>query len=200
MKKQETVDVKYIKLNTALVIAFATLVAGFLIGNIYSVYKGQSIEGGASFSRVANPSSPSTSVDVSRIRAAEKAVSDNPENTPAWLELGNLFFDSDQFEKSINAYNEYVKRIPNNANVWTDMGVMYRRNKQPVLALEAFNKAIKIDPRHEQSRFNKGIVLLHDMKDPAAAADAWKELERLNPGFMSPSGQSIKDLIQSAVK
>jgi len=202
MKKKETIEVKYMKLNTALVIAFAALVAGFLIGNIYSVYKGQSIDGGTAFKRVANPSSGSAApaVDTSRIQATEKAVLDNPENTTAWLDLGNLYFDSDQFEKAIGAYSEYVKRFPNNPNAWTDLGVMYRSIGQPVQALEAFNKAIQVDPRHQPSRFNKGIVFLHDMKDPGAAIEAWKELEKLNPNFTAPSGQSLKDLIQNASK
>ena len=202
MKKKETIEVKYMKLNTALVIAFAALVAGFLIGNIYSVYKGQSIEGGSSFRRIANPSSGSgaPAVNTARIQAAEKAVLDNPENTTAWLDLGNLYFDSEQFQKAIGAYSEYVKRFPNNPNAWTDLGVMYRRNGQPVLAIEAFNKAIQVDPRHEPSRFNMGFVFLHDMKDPDAAVEAWKELEKLNPNFTAPSGQSLKDLIQSTGK
>ena len=69
-----------------------------------------------------------------------------------------LYFDTGKFKDAIKAYNKYLEFNPNSANVWTDLGVMYRRNKQPQDALRAFDEAIKTDPRHEQSRYNKGVV------------------------------------------
>lgn len=195
MKKEETVEVKYIKLNTALLIAFISLVIGFLGGNVYSVYKG-----GPAVSQAAAglPSGVGASSEarMNRIMALENAVKSNPQNQLAWVELGNLYFDADQPEGAIRAYNAYLKLAPDNPDVWTDLGVMYRRSRQEVKAIDAFDQAIHLDPDHEQSRYNKGVVLLYDMKDKEAARSVWMDLYTINPMFKTPSGKSLQDLIE----
>ena len=89
---------------------------------------------------------------------------------------------------------------PNNADVLTDLGVMYRRNEQPEKAVEAFDKAIQVNPRHEVSRFNKGIVLMHDLRDSRGALEAWDELVKMNPMAKAPNGLLIKDMIEKLKK
>ena len=84
-----------------------------------------------------------------------------------------------------------------NPNVLTDLGVMYRRNGQPEKALEAFNRAMTVDPSHEQSRFNKGIVLRYDMNDREAAIEAWEKLLEINPDAMAPNGQPVSEAIKT---
>ena len=195
MKKEETVEIKYIKLNTAILIAFVTLVVGFLGGNVYSVYKG-----GPAVSRAAlgqpRGGDSTAAARMTRITALENEAKINPGNKLAWVELGNLYFDADRPEDAIRAYSAYLKLDPENVNVWTDLGVMYRRSRQEVKALDAFDHAIRLDPRHEQSRFNKGVVLLYDMKDKAAARKTWEELADINPLFRTPSGKPLQELIE----
>ncbi|UCE51370.1 MAG: tetratricopeptide repeat protein, partial [Desulfobacterales bacterium] len=89
---------------------------------------------------------------------------------------------------------------PNNANVWTDMGVMYRRSGKPQEAIKAFDKAIEADSKHEVSRFNKGIVLLHDLKDEQGAIRAWEDLMKVNPFAMAPNGQSVDQMVTQMKK
>ena len=84
----------------------------------------------------------------------------------------------------------------NNPVVWTDLGVMYRRDGQPLKAIEAFDKAMTLDPLHEVSRFNKGIVLMYDLNDPKGAVAAWESLLAINPGAKAQNGQSLRDLIE----
>ena len=78
----------------------------------------------------------------------------------------------------------------------TDLGVMYRRYDQPRKAIEAFDKAILIDPSFETARFNKGIVLLHDLNDIAGGIKAWEAIVEQNPMAMAPSGESVDALVQ----
>ena len=73
---------------------------------------------------------------------------------------------------------------------------MYRRAGQPKKAIESFDKAAKVDPKQETALFNKGIVLMHDLNDLDGAIQAWQELVKRNPAATSPSGQSIKDLVE----
>ena len=48
----------------------------------------------------------------------------------------------------------------------------------------------------ENARFNKGIVLLHDLKDKEGAVAAWEGLLEINPVAVAPNGQSVDELIQ----
>ena len=108
------------------------------------------------------------------IASLEDETARNPENTQAWVQLGNEYFDSSQHAKAIWAYRKSLELDPNNANVWTDLGVMYRRSGSPQEAIKSFDKAIEVDPKHEISRMNKGIVLLHDMNDMEGASKPGK--------------------------
>jgi tetratricopeptide (TPR) repeat protein len=142
-------------------------------------------------------SSQAVKIDQSgRMLALEREVENNPKNLAAWLELGNLYFDTGKFQDAIQAYSKYLDLNPNNANVWTDLGVMYRRNGNPNEAISSFEKAIQMDPRHEQARFNKGIVLFYDLGNRDAALQAWQELIQINPNFQTTSGQTIKEFVE----
>jgi hypothetical protein len=52
-----------------------------------------------------------------------------------------------------------------------------------------------MDPKHEPSRLNKGIVLLFDMNDPSGAIASWEELLRLNPEAKMTDGSSVREFV-----
>lgn len=193
MKKVKEVEVKYITLNTALIIGLVCLIVGFIAGNIYSLYKSGSM--GAGSGGIVG-SGQTISMDQSgRMLALEREVEKNPDDMAAWLELANLYFDAGKFQDAIQAYNKYLGMNPNNPNVWTDLGVMYRRSGNPSEAISSFDKAIELDPRHEQARFNKGIVLFYDLGKRDLAMKTWQELIKINPNFLTTSGQTIKEFV-----
>jgi cytochrome c-type biogenesis protein CcmH/NrfG len=197
MQQKEEIEVKYIKQNTAIILAVICLIVGFIAGTIYSLYKAPVVAGGSASGVVygGSKADSATLLKQQEIVALEKEVAENPDNQNAWLLLGNLYFDTHRYTQAIKAYNAYLERNPNNANVWTDLGVMYRRNKRPQDAIRAFDEAVKNDPRHETARFNKGIVLMHDLKKTSEAKAVWEELYRLNPSYMGPNGRPLKEMI-----
>ena len=202
MKKQEKVEVQYVKMNTALTIGLVCLIVGFLGGIIYSTYK----SGATGMATPAQMSAPQASAPTmtpqqsQRILSLEKVVAADPNNPNAWLELGNLYFDSGNFQGSIRSYVKYLELDPDNPNVLTDLGVMYRRNGQPQEALASFEKAMTADPSHQQSRFNKGVVLMQDLGRAEEATQVWLELTKINPDFQMPSGQHLKDVVEGMKK
>ena len=171
-------------------VALLCLAAGFLGGVVFSIYK-------SSGPPAAVQAPVQTEVgDRSReLEALTKETAQNPANVTAWIELGNLYFDTGQFDKAIWAYQKSLDIDSKNANVWTDMGVMYRRSNRPQEAIKAFDKAIQVDPKHEIARFNKGIVLLHDLDDPESGIKAWEDLLTVNPLAMAPNGKSVDELV-----
>jgi len=192
----------YVKKETMLVVVFIALVAGFLGGVIYSAMKSPSPVGPVpsrapqTQQQAPDPQSGFSQEDAARALSLEREVAATPDNVNAWIQLGNLYFDAGQFVKSINAYEKSLALAPGNANVLTDLGVMYRRNGQPEKAIDAFDRAREADPRHEQSRFNKGIVLRFDLNDRENAVKAWEELLQVNPNAVAPNGQPIKEAIK----
>jgi len=197
MAKKEKTDGEYIKKETVILVAFIALIVGFLGGTFFGVYKSTPsipVQTPAPTQQTAQEKE-STAEQDNRIRSLELETSMNPGNFGAWTQLGNLYFDSNRHEKAINAYKKSIELNPNNADVMTDLGVMYRRNGQPYEAIKAFDKAIEIDPTHEVSRFNKGIVLMHDLNDLEGTIRAWEGLVQANPFALSPTGQPVKDLV-----
>ena len=188
-----------VKKETVLILICIALAVGFLVGVVYSSFK----LGGDAPGRAPAPP-PRTVVrdqDASpeleeKIKLLEQETLSNPEDAKAWAQLGNVYFDTAKPQKAIMAYKKALELRPDDANVLTDMGIMYRRSGQPDKAVEAFDRAMEIDPRHEASRFNKGIVLMHDLKNPQGAIKAWEGLLKLNPSATASNGQPIKELIE----
>jgi tetratricopeptide (TPR) repeat protein len=201
-KKQSIEKDGYVKKQTLTLAILVALSIGFFGGVVFTVYKsGSSQSAQVSAKQIpapTNPTRPDVSTDTAvEMLKLEKITSQNPDDESAWVELGNLYFDSSNYQKAIEAYNKSLALNPNNANVITDLGIMYRRSGQPDEAVKTFDKAIKVEPKHETARFNKGIVLMHDLKDIEGAIKAWEELIALNPVAMSPNGQSVDQILQT---
>ena len=196
MAKNSSPPVDMVKKSTLYGVAAVCLAIGFFTGVIFSIYK-------TSDRPLPTASAPPATPSVDRTKELEALTREtavNPENVTAWVNLGNLYFDSNQYDKAIWAYRKALDLEPQNPNVWTDMGVMYRRNGNPQAAVDAFNEAIRIDPKHEVSRYNKGIVLMHDLNDPAGAVETWENLLEVNPLAMAPGGRSVDELVSAYKK
>ena len=193
VSQQKIIEGNYVRKGTFLMVTLLALAVGFFGGVVFAVFK--------SDSKISTPSArmppPQAAVPVSadRIAALKQQTEANPGDTKAWTELGNAYFDSKNFEKSISAYRKSLELDPSNPNVWTNMGVMYRRSGKPEEAIKAFDQAIAADPKHEVSRMNKGIVLLHDLKDVDGAIRAWEGLLEVNPIATAPNGISIDSMV-----
>ena len=196
-KQQQTAQGNYVRKETFLIVTLLALAVGFFGGVVFTILQPDS--------RAPVPSAPvqmgtPTPAGSDRIAALEREAQANPGNANAWTELGNAYFDSNQYEASISAYRKSLELNPGNPNVWTDMGVMYRRSGKPAEAVKAFDQAIAADPKHEVSRMNKGIVLLHDLNDFNGAIEAWEGLLEINPIAMAPNGISIDQMVTQLKK
>lgn len=178
--------------STLIAVGVLCLAVGFLGGVLFSVWK---TTGSAAHSPTSAPTPAEAGERSRELDALVRETSQNPTNVSAWIQLGNLYFDTHQYEKSIWAYRKALELDPDNADVWTDMGVMYRRSGNPQEAVRAFDKAIEANPQHEVSRFNKGIVLMHDLENPRAGIEAWEGLVQINPFAMAPNGKSVDELV-----
>lgn len=136
---------------------------------------------------------PVSTVDPAVVFAAEQATVKNPKDAHAWIHLGNLYFDSHQHQKAIDAYDKALALNPKNPDVLTDQGVMYKELHAPEKAVANFEKAQKVDPTHIQSLFNLGVVYANDLKAPAKAEKAWARVIEIAPN--SPQAAEARKFI-----
>ena len=189
MKKENLKNAPTVTKQTAMIIAAITFAFGFLTGAGFMFFKNDQVPNVVS-------NSGTTMSPAQKAKALEAEVMINPQNTNAWIQLGHIYFDTDNYDQAINAYEKALKLKPNNANVLTDLGIMYRRSGQFHKAIERFDKAIMVDPKHQNARFTKGIVLRYDLKDRDGAIRTWEDLLEIHPFAMVGNNQSLDQFIR----
>lgn len=195
----------YVKTENLILSILIAVAVGFVGGVVFSIYRSPGITpppgvatGGMppQAQQQASGPMPLTPEKRAEIEGLKAMTAKAPDNAEAWIQLGHIYFDTGQTVEAIHAYEKALSITPDNANVLTDLGVMYRRSKQPQKAVESFDKAVQVEDRHEIARFNKGIVLLHDLNDTPGALAAWQALVDINPNAKAPNGQTVKELIK----
>jgi cytochrome c-type biogenesis protein CcmH/NrfG len=146
------------------------------------------------------PASPQpVPIDPERVKALEGLAAQNARDAQSRVQLGNIFFDAEQYTQAINWYEQALKINPNDSNVSTDLGVAYYYTNNPDRALAQFEHSLKVDPKHIKTLLNVGIVRAFGKQDLPGAARAWQQVVDLSPD--SPEGQAAKkglDGIKSA--
>ena len=176
-------------------------IAGSLVGLIIGWVLGTQNATGAA--RVAAPvaqAAPATAgapaaqqpppLDPARVQALQTVAEKDPKNTESRVQLGNLFFDAEQYPQAITWYEQAFALNPADPNVSTDLGVAYYYTNQPDKALAQFDKSLATDPKHIKTLLNVGIVRAFGKNDLAGAAKAWEEVVAISPD--SPEGQAAK--------
>lgn len=206
MGKKESMDIsQYVKKQTFITAVVLSLLAGFIGGTVYSSFKlgEQKSAGMAQNQGSGMPAQQERDLQAefaAKIMQLEQYLEQNPNDASGWANLGNLLFDSNQPPRAIEAYKKSLELSPGKLGVMTDLGVMYRRNNQPEKAVDMFDEVINLNPNFEQARFNKGIVLLHDLNDIEAGIQAWEELLEINPMAVTSTGETVESIIQRMKK
>ena len=171
------------------------LVAGAVIGAIWEHRLGQ--PGTKAPSQEAQapmvPQGP-TPEQRAALKELEARVQKDPNDVEAWVQLGDLHYDTDRPMEAIRAYERAMTLKPGNPDVITDLGTMYRRVRQPQKAVELFREARRIDPNHANSLYNLGVVLLHDLNDVQGSTAAWEEYLKVVP--QGPQADRIRAILQ----
>ena len=138
----------------------------------------------------ANSAPQPAPVDAERVKALEAVAAKSPKDVQSRVQLGNMFFDAEQFSQAIGWYEQALTINPSDADVSTDLGVAYYYTNQPDRALKQFDHSLKVDPKHIKTLLNVGIVRAFGKQDLPGAAKAWQQVVDLSPD--SPEGQAAK--------
>ncbi len=158
-----------------------SLLVGFILGAVTGI-KFTSKDLPRAESGAPSPGSPPPKVVSSEdINTYENILKADPNNLKALISLGNLYFDSHQPQKAVDVYARALKIDRKNADVRTDMAIMYREMKDFDKAVKELRQAAADNPQHVNSRFNLGIILLHDKQDFKGAIKAWEDFLKVEP-------------------
>ncbi len=185
----------YVKTSNMYLTVMVALAVGFLGGVIFSSYRSSTLATIPGSLNSAGPV-PMNKDRSETLAALIHATQATPDNVNAWTQLGHFYFDAGEHGKAIQTYEKSLELNGLRPDVWTDLGVMYRRAGDPPKAVQSFNRALAINSRHEVALFNKGVVLMHDLKDTPGALNAWEMLVQVNPNAKTPDGQSVKSMIE----
>lgn len=187
----------YIKKTSCIFLVIGALLVGLFLGNaVTMLYMGQRQpaprQGGP-----APKASVAPKADQSEVARLEAAAAADPTNADGWVRLGNYCFDNGLPAKAVMAYEHAVELSPMQEGVWSDLGVMYRRTRQFEKAVDAFEHAAKLAPTHIVSRYNMGVVYLHDLNQPQRAKEIWLEVLKIDPNAKTPQGESLAEMVES---
>jgi len=129
-------------------------------------------------------------IDPARVSALQDEAAKNPKDVSPRVQLGNIFFDGEQYPQAITWYEQALALTPGDVNVSTDLGVAYYYTNQPDRALAQFDRSLAIDPKHIKTLLNIGIVRAFGKQDLAGAGKAWQQVVDLAPN--SPEGLAAK--------
>jgi tetratricopeptide (TPR) repeat protein len=107
----------------------------------------------------------------------------DPGNAELLATLGNVYYDSGQYQKAIEFYQRSLRITPDNANVRTDLGTAYWYTGDPDSAIAEYQKALSSAPNQANALFNMGIVKWRGKKDANGALSAWQKLLDTNPNY-----------------
>jgi len=117
---------------------------------------------------------------VQQVREYKAALARNPNDLDANVGLGNLEFDSGQWEKAIEYYSRALAIDPRNPDVRVDRAIAYHGAGQNDLAKKELLKVTREKPTHKNAWLNLGVVM-RDLGDRAGAVHAWERYLEIDP-------------------
>jgi tetratricopeptide (TPR) repeat protein len=122
----------------------------------------------------------------------------DPNNAQLLYQVGNLYYDAQQYPEAVKYYENSLKVEPQGTDVRTDLGTAYHLMGQPDRAIQEYDSVLKIDGKHANALFNEGMVKWQDKMDTQGAVTAWNHLLETNPNY--PQRDQVQQLIAQAQK
>lgn len=120
----------------------------------------------------------------------------NPKDPSLLAQVGNIYYDTQNYKDAIEFYSKSLEADPKNADVRTDLGTSYYYLGDTDRAMEEFHNVLKRDPKHAQTMFNIGMVQWQGRGDVKAAVATWEQLLKVAPDY--PNRARVEQLIEKA--
>jgi hypothetical protein len=128
--------------------------------------------------------------EIQRYRAV---LARDPNDLQANIGLGNLEFDSGQWQKAVEHYQLALTKDPGNADVRVDMAIAMHNQGNDAEAVKELERVNKDHPDHKNAWLNLGVICA-GMGDRQAAIRAWERYLALDPN--GQHAESIRQQIE----
>jgi tetratricopeptide (TPR) repeat protein len=152
------------------------LLVGILLGFI-----GGYFAGGGGRPAPAPAAQTPRAAEQGRTGEIQTALEKDPENPSLLTALGNAFYDREDWDGAVKAYEKARRKAPSDPNLLSDLGSAYRSRGEFKRAISCFEKARAADPNHWQSLLNLVLINAFDTRDAVAAKRHFAELKRRYP-------------------
>jgi cytochrome c-type biogenesis protein CcmH/NrfG len=112
----------------------------------------------------------------------EKLKAD-PNNAGLLENIGNVYYDAQQFPTAIDYYQRALKVEPANTGVRTDMATAIWYTGNADAAIAEFQKSLSYEPNKANTLFNLGVVEWQGKMDINKAVATWQKLLDTNPNY-----------------
>jgi tetratricopeptide (TPR) repeat protein len=192
----------------AYVLSVICLLVGVAVGYLVRGSAPESSASAASLNPSANSFQPSsTSMGASQQPTPEQLrqmadtqaqpllaqLKSDPKNSALLYQIGNLYYDAQQYPEAVKYYEDSLKIDPKATDVRTDMATAYHLMGQPDRAIQEYDAVLKIDGKHANALFNEGMVKWQDKMDLNGAIASWKRLLEAHPDY------SQRDRVQQLI-
>ncbi|HVZ17785.1 MAG TPA: tetratricopeptide repeat protein [Terriglobales bacterium] len=107
----------------------------------------------------------------------------NPNDPKLLYDIGNIYYDTQQFPEAIKYYEQSLSIDPKADDVRTDMAVAYFYSDDVDKALSELDVVLKQNPAHTNALFNQGMIRWKGKMDITGAIASWKKLLQVNPNY-----------------
>jgi len=112
----------------------------------------------------------------------EKLKAD-PNNAGLSEDIGNVYYDAQQYPTAIDYYQRALKIEPTNTGVRTDMATAIWYTGNADAAIAEFQKSLSYEPNKANTLFNLGVVYWQGKMDIVKATATWQKLLDTNPNY-----------------
>jgi cytochrome c-type biogenesis protein CcmH/NrfG len=162
----------------AILIAFST---GFITGITAVILKGKKEPMNPKTASPRMAREPMSIELMEKIEDLKETLRENPKDLAAWVKLGNIYSEHNQYREAIEAYSQSLSIKPNDPNIRTNLGLMLRSLGDDDGAIEEFKKAARYDPKHINSRYYLGLTWLQNKGKTQEAIKAWEDYLKVEP-------------------
>jgi tetratricopeptide (TPR) repeat protein len=167
--------------SLTLVLALGLAVIGLAIGNpqLFPGKAGSAPPGGAPAAR------ESAVRPLSQTRVAELSalVERDPRNVGALFELGEMHFEAQRWQESIDWFTRLLEVDPGNIHARTDIGTAHFNLRRFDLARQVWEEVAAMAPDDPQIHYNLGFLYANsDERDLERAFREWEMVVTLAPG------------------
>jgi cytochrome c-type biogenesis protein CcmH/NrfG len=118
----------------------------------------------------------------------------NSPNDPTLLaQAGNVYYDAQLYQDSIEYYKKALALDPKNASIRTDMATAVWYLGDADTAITELNMALLAEPNKAQTLFNLGMIKWRGKMDVKGAVADWEKLLKTSPDY--PERQHVEELL-----